>query len=572
MEFKYTKVALALSAALLVGCGSDSESTDTSTPIEYVTELTAEQITSLEEAGLSAEEIAAIIVGDMTQSEVDAAVAEAIAEATGTTVSYSALIIDEDTSNAYIRHNVATAAQAEGSLSVNIKVNPAEEKLSYISLFPSTSTSTGDAVLDLKMGSNAAGVDADYPDTTDNMVSLHSRQDKVNGELNDDDTGIEIAHEWVNVTLAWSQTAGTVEITVTSLEDDSVQSYTADMYNVAAVTRIAFKTADSSGVSSTTTPYYIDDVMVYDADGNVTFEDSFDTLTALDNWDTISGTPAISADENTTEGTETGVIEYQTELTAEQVTALTDAGVSAEDQAAIIDGDMTEAEVQAAVDAAIAAANTPDAANQYAQITDTCGKVDDVVTGCDSTDTGELRYAVDSSTGSTSGTVSFKMYYPSSESETLKLNLFDGDTKESTMFGMIRFDSGNIQDGAKADIGTFTTNQWLDVEVAYSVGATLADSTISLTIGDAEAIAVSAWNSGTDFTPTDVRNISFMLSSNSGMADDYVGIDDLVIDTNTGGVELDDDFEGYEAGTMLGTDQGYKSNTFSVEVVAETAE
>ena len=45
--------------------------------IEYVTELTAEQETALIEAGVT--DTSGIIVGDMTQEEVDAAVAAAIA-------------------------------------------------------------------------------------------------------------------------------------------------------------------------------------------------------------------------------------------------------------------------------------------------------------------------------------------------------------------------------------------------------------------------------------------------------------------------------------------------------------
>ena len=207
----------------------------------------------------------------------------------------------------------------------------------------------------------------------------------------------------------------------------------------------------------------------------------------------------------------------------------------------------------------LAASVDPDA-NQFAKITD-----------LDANDTGELRYELDAA--STTGTVTFKMFYPSTETQTVKFNLFDSARSENSTLGQLRFDEGNIQDGAKVDVSTFEMDKWVDMEVTYTVGATLADSTISLSIDGGAAIAVNPWNK-TDATTAgtgDITSVDFLalsIASNGGTADDFVGIDDF-----SNGDDLDDDFESYAVGTVLDKDNSdYNSSTFSVTIAVETAE
>lgn len=203
--------------------------------------------------------------------------------------------------------------------------------------------------------------------------------------------------------------------------------------------------------------------------------------------------------------------------------------------------------------------DTP-SANQYAKITDKNLDVD----GNYKSDTGELRYAL--ANPSTEGVVSFKMYYPSAETETVKLSLFDTNTSESSMLGMIRFDEGKVADHNSTNIGSFAMEQWVDVEITYTItDATTAAYTV--TVDGTELATIDAKNAN------NVTHVSAMLSSNSGTAEHYVGIDDLSIETVNidGGTDsFFDDFEGYGLGDIeADVNNPYHGNTFSATVVAE---
>ncbi|GLS91554.1 hypothetical protein GCM10007916_26230 [Psychromonas marina] len=188
-------------------------------------------------------------------------------------VANSVLILDDSTEEAgEMRFNLPSA-QPSGELSVNIKVDSADEKLSYITLFGS-STSTSNAILDLKMGGKNSDYASDAGDD-ETVIKLRENNDSAGNKVEDQDTGLAYpGSEWVNVSLKWG--AGEVIITLKNhASGEEIGSYTSPMQNVLDVEKITFKISDSGGVTTTDAPYYIDDIFVYDADGVITYEDSF---------------------------------------------------------------------------------------------------------------------------------------------------------------------------------------------------------------------------------------------------------------------------------------------------------
>lgn len=173
MEFKYTNVALALSAALLVGCGSDSSSGGGTTPAdpEYVTDLSAEEIAELEAACVTEEAIAAIELtldgGDQTQDDVDALVAEAIAASEGCEEEanlYAAITdtsaVDADGNSGLLKYDIVgdttngvDAVMTTGAVSVDVLYPVGQDQDFSIGLYDSAN-STGDMVADVVLKSN----------------------------------------------------------------------------------------------------------------------------------------------------------------------------------------------------------------------------------------------------------------------------------------------------------------------------------------------------------------------------------------------------------------------------------
>lgn len=418
---------------------------------------------------------------------------------------FSVLLMDDMTGDkSYMRFGVDAAARAKGSLSVNIMVDSADAKLSYITLFGS-STSTANAVLDLKMG----GINSDYAtDVSEGETIIKLRAyDAAGNKADDIETGIIYpGSQWVNVNLDWDKALDSVIITVSELDGAVIGTYSAAMQNQLDVEKIQFTISDTSGVTTTEAPYYVDDIIVKDSAGEEVFTDGFSSG-ALTNDYTVSGA-AIS---------------------------------DAEDAGQVEGGEPTDPEVPEPT------------GGQSAKITDTS-----------TADTGELRYKLPA--GQSTGKVSLSFLYEAAEEETLKLTLFDTQTKEDYMIGQVRFDEGKIALGDSTDTdATFTPGEWVDVEMAFDT-TDLNDATYNLTVN---GTYVGEW---TAKNAAEVTHISLMLSSNGGVAKAATYIDNFKIfsDADETSVVFEDDFEGYAEGTSLSADP-YNSSTFSVEVSDEKA-
>lgn len=176
-------------------------------------------------------------------------------------VSYAVLIKDEATTEAGEMRFKLDAAQASGELSVNIKVDASEPKLSYIGLY-GTSTSTDDALVDLKMG----GINSDYADdATDGYAVIKLRSKKIADVKQPDvDTALEYpADTWVNVSIKWDAGNVTIALFDQATGDAIGSAETYPMQNVVDVQNIIFKISDTSGMTTAASPYLVDDIVVY---------------------------------------------------------------------------------------------------------------------------------------------------------------------------------------------------------------------------------------------------------------------------------------------------------------------
>lgn len=154
-------------------------------------------------------------------------------------------------------------AQSTGQVSVSIKYPANETETAYLTLFGS-STSTSDAIADLKMDSGYA--------TTDGGVGIRLRDD----DSADDVTITDYtAGEWTNISVSWS--AADEEFTI-AINGSEIGTYS--MYNTGSVEKIALKLSSSSGTSDYT--LYIDDLTVYsDSDASTEiFSDNYDDIAA----------------------------------------------------------------------------------------------------------------------------------------------------------------------------------------------------------------------------------------------------------------------------------------------------
>lgn len=178
-----------------------------------------------------------------------------------TPVNQSVAITDtSDLSSGKLRLDLDTPMSV-GKLSVNVKYAAEESETAYIALYGS-STSTGDAVADLKM-------DSGYKAETGNVgIRLRST-----------DTWIAdfAAGEWNTITVAWDNVT-TNKITVT-INDVLIGSYA--MYNNFDVEKIDFKLGSTAKVANYI--FFIDDIAVYaDTLGDaLVFADDFES-TPLD--------------------------------------------------------------------------------------------------------------------------------------------------------------------------------------------------------------------------------------------------------------------------------------------------
>ncbi|MDA7746805.1 polysaccharide lyase family 7 protein [Psychromonas sp.] len=203
-------------------------------------------------------------------------------------------------------------ALSTGKVSVKVKYDLLESETVYLTLFGS-STSTSNAVADLKMDSGYSAVDGNVGiklRSTDAWIADYA------------------AGEWATITVAWDNVT-TNQITV-AINDVEIGSYA--MYNNFDVEKIDLKLGSNGNVTDYT--LYIDDLIVYSdiAGTEVVFADDFEAFeveTSLtggygDNYDSKTNQAVITDAENAT------VAEVVN--TASQSLAITDTSIESSGQ------------------------------------------------------------------------------------------------------------------------------------------------------------------------------------------------------------------------------------------------
>ena len=306
------------------------------------------------------------------------------------------------------------------------------------------------------------------------------------------------------------------------------------------VRTIQFRFAGNSAIESGGAGVIIDDLMVFDGDGNVVFSDDFegfDTAVSLD--------PDLNPD-----------VPYAGNTSDASVICISDADA---------DADTGDGEEECD-------------GNQFAFVTDLV-----------SDDTGELRLSLNSLgiDSLPSGRMTVSIIKDASSNDGF-INLSGGETQRCDALIDIRVDdngyefteSGESQN-ATANFPAFTPGELVDIDISWDASGAGAPL-VSVMIDGQEVADPFPSEGGVNCNnPADnnpetildgVRTIQFRFAGNSATESGGAGltIDDLTVFDGDGNVVFSDDFESYELGTSLDLDDNdespYASNTSDATV------
>jgi len=428
-------------------------------------------------------------------------------------------VLIQDTSNdeaGEIRFSL-DAAQAAGTLSVNIRMDAAETELSSIALFGS-STSTDNAVIDLKMGSNNSD--------NEDQIGIKLRAKKIDGiSQSDIETALEYpSNTWTNVSIQWDVLQAQVTITLKDLDGVELGSEVHDMQTSVDVEKIIFKIGDSSGLTTSEAPYYIDDIIVSDESGTVLVSDDFSESTLNARYTTKSSVTVTDA---------------QNATVVDDTEANTDTDTGTETD------------------------TSTETTNFAASIIDTTLNAD-----------GELRLRVDAiAAGSVSATIQLQAdadtQMPSNDNvdginNTAYIDVYSASASSDNLVGEISFVSSgatNYRDANKSqqliDGLTYSENTPLTATIRWDA----ANYWVSLDGGFTEYGPYTGI-----FAGNPVTHIQFRIGSSSRQATNEMIVDDIVIADSEDNIVLSEDFDtGYTEGEAL-------SSTYSSSAEATAEE
>ena len=363
----------------------------------------------------------------------------------------------------------------------------------------------------------------DSKNSTNSLIG-ELKFDEGNVTLRGDDTLVAsfTPGEWFDVEMTWNTSsttdAGTYTVTINGQDYGSFTSQNVTPGVAVTATTVKF----SSNTGTATTALAVDDFAVY-ADEEATsliFEDDYERyelaadLTADTTEYNSSSFSVVVAGTNDDETTQPPVEEGSTQV------------------AAITDNDST------------------------------------------ANDSGEIRYKFDA--GMTTGKVTVSYLYDANETESAYLSLFDTKNSTSSLIGDLKFDEGKISlrgEDALGTIANFTPGAWMDIEVTWNTTSATEVGTYTVTIDGAVIGTYDSQNSDLNLNEdglVEVTAISMKLSSNSGVSDYTLYVDDLAIYADEAGetLEFADDYEDSAIGTDL-VASPYSTNGYSAVVAAQ---
>ena len=337
----------------------------------------------------------------------------------------------------------------------------------------------------------------------------------------------------VNFDISWDASSDTATWITVMIDGQQVAAtFQSEAENFEAIAdgvrTVQFRFAGNSATESGGAGVIIDDLMVFDGDGNVVFSDDFegfDTAVSLD--------PDLNPD-----------VPYAGNTSDASVICISDAG----------DGDGEE-ECDG---------------NQFAFVTDLV-----------SDDTGELRLSLNSLgiDSLPSGRMTVSVIKDASSNDAF-VNLSGSETRRADAIIDIRLDDNNGYEFTEsgdsqnddANFPGFTPGELVDIDISWEAtggGAPLVSVMID---GQEVADPFPSEAENVDVVADGVRTVQFRFAGNSATEAGGAGltIDDLTVFDGDGNVVFSDDFESYELGTSLDLDDNdespYASNTSDATV------
>jgi len=416
--------------------------------------------------------------------------------------------------------------------------------------------------------STAAVVDSDFLNLdqwfVDGVQTIQFR-------LGDNDRTIPRGSYFVDNIAAYSDTTGTVKV----FEDD-FESYTegetlatADsLYSLAIYSEvIAFEAADPNEPQAAGFTQLIGNIDSDTAIANgqvIVFDNADEAFITASTFTGTYGTLVI---------TEDGSWTYTLDITHAEIAPL-EVGERKTETFTISSVDGTEADLVITISGTVAGTNGGPGTdgNKFAAIADTL-----------TNDTGELRYRF--GTEQTSGSISFSFKkdvtsknteLDSTGTKNASITLY-GDSTDSSeevlqievKSSTITIDDTNTGAGDTTFATTFTpATEWVDVLIEWDTANVLVDGGVSFTITingtDIEQV-ISPLGKGFN-----IRNVQFRLGSGSDTNIGNFSIDDLIIIGADGTEILNDNFEAFVVGDVLGgTGDAYHANSSEATVAEE---
>ena len=339
----------------------------------------------------------------------------------------------------------------------------------------------------------------------------------------------------VNFDISWDASSDTATWITVMIDGQQVAAtFQSEAENFEAIAdgvrTVQFRFAGNSATESGGAGVIIDDLMVFDGDGNVVFSDDFegfDTAVSLD--------PDLNPD-----------VPYAGNTSDASVICISDADADAGDGEEECDG------------------------NQFAFVTDLV-----------SDDTGELRLSLNSLgiDSLPSGRMTVSVIKDASSNDAF-VNLSGSETRRADAIIDIRLDDNNGYEFTEsgdsqnddANFPGFTPGELVDIDISWEAtggGAPLVSVMID---GQEVADPFPSEAENVDVVADGVRTVQFRFAGNSATEAGGAGltIDDLTVFDGDGNVVFSDDFESYELGTSLDLDDNdespYASNTSDATV------
>ena len=355
------------------------------------------------------------------------------------------LLVDDDAADndAELRVDLGGAYDT-GTVSANVMYASDEDQTAYITLY-GESASSSYLIADVLM-------DESYK--IDSDVGARLRGDAIYNDATLDEFS---ADTWTNISVDWDSVNSEYSVTI---GDETYGPFVMQVTD--EVEYIAFKIGSKSNITTSSTPLYLDDIIVTDGTSEI-FSDDFESYTVGDD---LTGTGSYSSSGY---GATVSDAENSTSSTTDEDDSVTDDFESYTVGATISDAstDWLTANIDVSI-AKVSDINSADGSNSlYIEDLDTDGK----------------PYAYrEFSAAATAGSVSLDVYVPSTNAKTTYINIGDGKNNSDRYFEVRLSSSLGYENSADGDVALdtdYTQDEWHTITIEWT-----ADNLVTLYLDD----------------------------------------------------------------------------------------